>query len=257
MNIRFLPPEVDAWIAARQTPPRSEGRHVSDIVLEMLKAIHRRYALLEKRGPGAQAIYEPGYLWEDTLSAALVGRVVTVPHERLCVQVELGRDGVFGTPDRVLYDTKAERWIVEESKCTWMSSRGLDEDPKALFDNVKFSYWFCQVKTYAALLLEHAVGWPYDAGHLVPVNVQTMPAAARGGIPAQPPLIRIRSLHLNGPYQFGGGDFPKPLAWEIEHTAEELATWWASILRFEERRVETSNGRPESGPAAPDDPARN
>jgi hypothetical protein len=220
---------------------------VSDVVLEMLKRISRRHELLTKR-PGSQPVYEPGYLWEDVLSSTLSRRMVTAPHERLMTAVELERDGVFGTPDRLLYDATGDRWVVEESKCTWMSSRGLDEDPKALFDNVKFSYWFCQVKTYAAML----DGW-YAA-------VGDMPL--RPGIPgllppAAPPLIRVRSLHLNGPYGWNK-DFPKPLGWEIEHTHEELTTWWASIQRFEANRAqEPPDVRPDAAADQRPDPTRN
>lgn len=255
MIIRFLDPDVATWLRPRETPPRSSGRHVSTIVLEMLKRISRRYELYEKRPDGPQAVYEPGYLWEDALSQALAGRAATAPQEILLAPVELTRDAVYGTPDRLLFDMDARRWIVEESKCTWMSSRGLDDNPMALFDNLKFSYWFAQVKTYAAMMADFAfrrrAGGTFVGGG--PCAVASHAHRYHDDIaPTAPALIRIRSLHLNGPYGWSK-DFPKPLAWEIEHTAEELAAHWASVLRFEALRGEPTDVRPDAAA----DPTRN
>jgi hypothetical protein len=53
------------------------------------------------------------------------------------------KDGITGSPDGVSFDEGVP--VVEEIKCTWMSSRGCPEDKK-------FLHWLWQIKAYCHLL---------------------------------------------------------------------------------------------------------
>jgi hypothetical protein len=56
---------------------------------------------------------------------------------------EFTKDGITGSPDGVSFNEGVP--VVEEIKCTWMSSRGCPDDRK-------FWHWFVQIKAYCHLL---------------------------------------------------------------------------------------------------------
>jgi len=56
---------------------------------------------------------------------------------------EFTKDGVTGSPDGICFD--AEGSVIEEIKCTWMSSRGCPDDKK-------YWHWLVQMKAYCHLI---------------------------------------------------------------------------------------------------------
>jgi len=56
---------------------------------------------------------------------------------------EFTKDGVTGSPDGISFD--AEGPVIEEIKCTWMSSRGCPDDKK-------YWHWLVQMKAYCHLI---------------------------------------------------------------------------------------------------------
>ena len=55
----------------------------------------------------------------------------------------ISKDGIIGSPDAVTFD--GDDLIVDEIKCTWMSSKGCP-------DEKKFWHWLVQIKAYCHLL---------------------------------------------------------------------------------------------------------
>ena len=230
MNITFLDPDISTWIQRRVIPLRSSGPHVSTVLVGMLKeAMPRQYATYTKVEDGARVpAFEAGYLWEDALATALAARIHLEPSHRLMPPQEITRDGIHGTPDRVLWDSARDRWIVEELKATWYSSGELEVSPQALMNNRKFTYWTLQAKTYAAMLLHH---WP---------NTERIQSFEDGGIilrPSLSPIARIRALFVNGNYKRSQNTDTRaqPLCWEIDWTPTELDDWWAAVRRYVDR----------------------
>lgn len=192
MITRRLASQIDAWIAERETGPRSPGFHVSGLVLAMLKEVApKKYADYGSGGDDKRKpIYEMGYVWEDTLGAVLSPRVLLDEGEVLvATQTEIERDGIFGTPDRQVL-TRRAALVVEETKITW---KWYDDD----IEHLKFLYWVLQVKTYCAML---------------------------GALQA-----RIRALFIN---ELHAGQFVVPGCWELTFQPHELDEWWESVTRF-------------------------
>lgn len=146
MEFRLLPADVSEWIEARQSPPRSDGHHVSTLCLGMLKAIApEKYAEWGRDDDPRKSIYEMGWIWEDLMREMLVDKVVEHDCHVLDAQHEIERDGIFGTPDRLLLHIESGDLIVQETKVTWKRYKDAIDDPK-------FTYWVMQVKTYCAML---------------------------------------------------------------------------------------------------------
>jgi hypothetical protein len=227
-TVSFLDPSIAKWIKHRETPPRTDGPHVSRILTSMLKtAMPAKYAHYGMIVDGQrEPAFELGYTWEDALANALRVRLALEPGYRLMDAQEINRDGIYGNPDRPIFDVMQERWIVEELKLTWYSCGGLETDPYAILENQKFAYWLMQVKTYAAMLLDHR-----------PSAVNDQLIIPCGGWPRlrEAPIARIRSLFVNGDYKYKGDQRARPFCWEIEWPAIELEEWWAAVVRHAEK----------------------
>lgn len=223
--VSFLDPDIRTWITDREKPARTDGPHVSRVITSMLKAaMPEKFAKYGNAADGArESLFELGYAWEDVLAVALRERVILEPGVILMPAQELARDGIYGTPDRVLYDENRDCWIVEELKATWYSCKGLDADPGAILENTKFTYWTLQVKTYAAML------------SVLPPGYATNPLFSRPAMMAlrRPPIARIRSLFVNGNYDYKAqtDQRARPMCWQIEWTPTELDDWWAAVVR--------------------------
>lgn len=235
-SVKFLDPDIATWIRQREIPERTDGPHVSRVLASMLKTMNpQKYGKYGTAVDGQrEGAFELGYTWEDTLANALRSRLMLSPDHALMEPTEIERDGIYGTPDRVIYDRTADRWILEELKLTWYSCRGLDDKPEAILENVKFTYWLLQLKTYAAMLLHHCPPARIRGNALAvpmfpPYNIQRAPAS--GLAPALGPIARVRAFFLNGTYQYGEGDRAKPMCWEIEWRPIELEEWWAAVVR--------------------------
>lgn len=230
MEITFLQNDIEFWIQARRTPPRTDGLHVSVLVLAMLQEVSKHFRTWNRGDrPERNSIYEMGYAWEDALAGALAARAKYEPHEKLIRPKELELDHIYGTPDRLLYDSEQGRLVDEEIKLTWMSCKGIEGQPDDITTAIKFQYWLMQKKCYLAML---HFGYAYGPGNntLIRRNRYIMPSRrATMIVPTEPPIGRVRALFVNGSYT---GDLAKPLGWELKYTAEELSTFWASVLRF-------------------------
>lgn len=236
MKIKFLDHDVRSWITPRVIPPRTVGRHVSEVVVKMLQALPgRKYDRYGRAADGdRKATFEVGYLWEDVLR-----KRVDTPAGYIHVHdQEISRGGIYGTPDRILWHDGNLRFTLEETKATWMSARGLDTRPEALLENTKFTYWLLQSKTYAAMLLRYVVFTDTGAPVLVALPddgiLAELHTAAGAAIQMRrkhpfPPLVNIRALFMNGDYR---GTLATPACWQIEYTADELEDWWSSIVQF-------------------------
>lgn len=244
MEVRFLPNDIEFWIQARITPPRSNGVHVSELVLKMLQTVSKHFRQNYGRGdqPDRHPRYEMGYAWEDALSKALSARGRFAPNQTLLPGEELECQGIYGTPDRVLFDHDEHRFVDDELKATWLSCRDVETSATQILDAVKFQYWLAQKKTYAAMLHKAYgvdMGAPLPpalamaagrAPRLFKLSPDPRVAPPPGIImPTQPPIAIVRALFVNGNY---AGDICKPLAWEFRYTAEELTAWWDSVVRF-------------------------
>jgi hypothetical protein len=239
MIISFLDPDISTWIEPRVMPTRTDGPHVSAVLTAMLKdAMPRQYEGYGKTLDGARVpAFELGYTWEDALARALAERVMLTPAQRLMPPQEITRDGIHGTPDRVIFDYDQQRWIVEELKATWYSSSGLESNPGALLDNRKFTYWTLQAKTYAAMLLVHRPIAERQIRNIAEVGAIGAPMVLFS------PLARIRALFVNGNYKRSDGadSRAQPMCWQIEWTAAELEQWWAAVVRHVDTPKETPN----------------
>ena len=250
-TVRVLPAEVENWIGTRDKAPRSEGAHVSVIVLSMLKEIAQKkygtWGKAEDRAPQ----FEPGYWWEDILTEAL-GKsppVVNGDEQHIMAQHEIvageGLEKVYGTPDHLHWHTAGRRFILDEHKATWYSYRALKETPDKILEMRKFDYWTFQAQTYAAMLHfgRYAVGaTPSGRLHLQNLNQREVIDADGPPpwiiIPDEPPLVRIGALFINGTYR---GDRATPYRCEIEWSEEELRTWWNSIKAHARRMAKESH----------------
>lgn len=237
MICRPLPSKVQDWIAPRERPTRSGGWHVSTVLVAMLKATGiKRYDPWGKTREEARIpTDEVGYAWEDILSGPLAARVLVPPDLILLPSAELEVDGIFGTPDRALFDTTRRGFIVEEAKATYMSGKNVLDAQRAYVPikrfkhDPKFSYWRLQTMTYAAMI-RLSERWPAGWVDVICDRLgMNAPALAQTLKSYQPPLGRIRALFLNGCYT---GELALLGSWELEWTAEELDTWWASLVRF-------------------------
>lgn len=194
MLVRPIPSGVEHWIERRQVE-RSNGLHVSTIILAMLKELlPKKFAQYGNETEGREAVFEVGYMWEDLLGAALPAPVMTEQGETLVsAQVEIHKDGIYGTPDRIVLSPEGEM-IVEETKATWKWF-------VADIEQAKYLYWILQVKTYCAML---------------------------GATKA-----RIRALFINEISH--SDKFVVPYCWEITFDPEELVDHWQSVTSFARR----------------------
>ena len=247
-SVKFLDPDIATWIRQREIPERTDGPHVSRVLASMLRTMNpAKYGKYGTAVDGQrEGAFELGYTWEDTLANALRSRLMLSPDHFLMEPTEIARDGIYGTPDRVIYDCAADRWILEELKLTWYSCRDMESDPGAILNNVKFTYWLLQVKTYAAMLLHHVPPPRIRGARLTaPMFPPYQIVPASGPTLAQGPIARIRAFFLNGTYKYGDGDRAKPLCWEIEWRPIELEEWWAAVVRhvakMQEAKTEIPN----------------
>lgn len=130
-------------IAKRQTtvadlspvegPPRSAGHHVSGLLKQILVRLE------PDRFGGALDMtrIELGFTVEHLIETSWRARRTDVMRPG-----EITKDGITGSLDGVSFDEQGP--IVEEIKCTWMSSFGCPEDKK-------FWHWIAQIKAYCHL----------------------------------------------------------------------------------------------------------
>lgn len=260
MTARFLAEDVDTWVLARAKPPRTPGVHVSGVVGAMLRKLqpskYRRWATDEPPSTDKKALWLIGELWEDVLADALGRRLGHDASEQPIARLELGLDGIYGSPDQLLWRPADQRLIVEESKATFMNAEkalgplaplidDLDggvttrHNPATLLEHDDFRSWIWQAKTYAAMALHGAYAawqpnWVDDdpsSLHLILIRAGEPCDGSSSflGAIAAPPIIRIRALFLRGDYK---SRLCIPVAWEFEPTAEELTTWWATVTAF-------------------------
>lgn len=204
-----LTPEIyRQWLSPRDVPPRSPGIHVSDVLRELLVAIGRYEERAEGEMPN-ETMWDLGFAWEDVLGRVLADRMAGAENEQRLPQMELERDGIYGSPDGVLMNGLArkgmdgtillhqEEIFIEETKLTWMSSRNSLDSPKLL-------PYVLQGKTYCAM-----------AG----CNV-----------------VRIRAFFVNGDYSYTTkGPNPIPREWYVRFNDRELEEWWVGFLRHAEK----------------------
>lgn len=202
MNITAIESGIETWIAERETAPRSEGQHVSTIILAMVKElVPKKYAGYGNSTNDREAIYEIGYMWEDLLGGVLSERAMLQQGETLLqAQMEICLDNIYGTPDRIVIAADGSV-IVEETKATWKWFTGE-------LDSVKFLYWILQVKTYCAMI---------------------------GALKA-----RIRALFINEIGH--SDKFVVPGCWELDFEPEELAEHWASVKSFARKLERARHG---------------
>lgn len=115
-------------------PPRSAGIHVSACIKRILVSLEpERFG-----GPLDMTRVELGFTVERLIEEAWRLRRVNVIRPG-----EFARDGIAGSPDALSVDD--DGIVVEEIKCTWMSSRGCPDDRK-------FAHWIWQMKAYCTLV---------------------------------------------------------------------------------------------------------
>jgi hypothetical protein len=116
----------------RNTHPRSEGVHVSQIIGDLYKTIYPdRFS---DDGPLPWEKFMAGWAWEE-----VIGRAMADVQDTSIIQQfgELEEDNIFGTPDA----WNQAQDCIEEYKCTWVSARhDIGSD--------KFSHWLMQGKAY-------------------------------------------------------------------------------------------------------------
>lgn len=230
MICRPLPSNVSDWIKPRERLARSAGWHVSTVIVAMLKAMGvNRYDTWGKRTEPRKPTDEVGYMWEDVLSEPLADRVLSEGMIRMPA-TELHLDGTYGTPDRPFFDVPRSRFVVEEVKATYMSCGTVVNEqlePTENFVNErKFSYWRLQSMTYAAMIHQAPPqAWYWHLKDQIGEGAAWHWREAQ----ANPPLIRIRALFLNGRYK---GELAVPAGWELEPSEAELSAWWANVVRF-------------------------
>lgn len=225
--ITFLQAGVEQWVAARTIPQRSNGLHVSALVVKMLQAFAPdKFAHYGRAGDGDRAgAFELGYAWEDVLAKALAERAVDLLP--MMEPAELARDSIFGTPDRILWDAAGNRFIDEELKVTWFSAAKIVDNPAAILSDRRFLYWILQGKTYAAMLTQYEALQILDS----PGRSRWLAVPLSRRAPLAPPLTRIHALFVNGTYTFSEDNRARVLSWEITWTPAELDAWWATCLR--------------------------
>jgi len=248
MIVRAIDAGIDQWVARRVTPPRTDGLHVSVVLTEMLKTVNPdRYGTWGRnKDRDFDPMWEAGYMWEDVLAKALADR--PMPNTHLLPPKELSLDGIFGTPDRLILEAQPTtapapwRIIDEEVKFTWMTCAGLlvnpkkrpeaieDWNPAGLTEDLRFTYWMLQSKTYAAMLWLRRYRGRVRSGSATCAYIETPEGYPRDEPwPMMTPLIRLRALFVNGNYR---GELAIPAAFEIEYTPAELETWWTSFRDY-------------------------
>jgi len=130
-----LRPVTVADLAVEPHPSRSTGLHVSTIIKAICKGLE------PERFGGEITNWTPiemGFTVERAIESAWASRRIDVWRPG-----EMEKDGIVGSPDGVTFDSDGA--IVDEIKCTWMSSKGCPEDKK-------FWHWLVQIKAYCHLL---------------------------------------------------------------------------------------------------------
>jgi hypothetical protein len=124
-----------ADLGLEPNPPRSDTLHVSTLIKAILVGLEpERFS--NDSDPSVK--FEMGFAVERAIEEAWRLRRIEVLRPG-----EFEKDGITGSPDGVSFDSDGP--IVDEIKCTWMSSRGAPEDKK-------FWHWLVQMKAYCYLL---------------------------------------------------------------------------------------------------------
>ncbi len=233
-EISYIDVNLEDWLRARETPPRSEGHHVSDVVVRLLQAASRKFdhygkdeAITETR----RTMFHLGFTWEDVIAEVLQQQLKADPGALVLPSTEISLDGIAGNPDRVIYgrglmfaDAVSE-WRIEETKVTWMSTREILGDPRLILEKPKFAYWVLQLKTYASMISDPEVR--RRAFHRNDGNYYDIPDDAFVGHIA--PTCILRSLFVNNDYK---SFQPAPKCWRIDWSLDELTAHWTMIREF-------------------------
>lgn len=124
-----------ADLGLEASPPRSNTLHVSTLIKAILMGLEpARFGGTDD--PSVK--FEMGFAVERAIEEAWRLRRIDVLRPG-----EFEKDGITGSPDGVSFIVGTP--IVEEIKCTWMSSRGCPDDRK-------FIHWIWQMKAYCHLI---------------------------------------------------------------------------------------------------------
>jgi len=133
MRVRELKEEFP-W-TTEQTGKRSTGKpHVTGLIRALEVGIQETSGKAISDATRMQ--FEKGWLWEATLSMAFGEKSAHRPGE-----IEL--DGIVGSPDGLVLDSKGDIVSVEEYKCTAYSS------DKPITEHWR---WMAQVKAYCKMV---------------------------------------------------------------------------------------------------------
>lgn len=257
-EVSFVDTNIADWLKPRETPPRSEGHHVSDVIVRVLQAASRKFDHYGKdKGQepdqSTQARWYMGFTWEDVISRVLIQQLRDDPGGLVLPPAELaggrGAHRLYGTPDRViygdslLYASTDSKWRIEETKVTWMSNREVTAAPRLILEIPKFQYWTLQLKTYAAMLADVEARaaafffpWAEGMGGPIPDDAFRQP---------EPPVCLLRAIFVNSDYK---GYKPTPLCWRIDWSLDELAAHWAMIRGFLEDEAAAAAAAPQQEP---------
>lgn len=201
-TVTLLPDRLSDVIVTQQYAGRDPSKvHVSDCIRYILKTMDP-----DTYGDEAQATrfasedtvrLEMGMAWEEVLGYGVAANVLGSGGLFVRPGPTTSKDGfITGTPD--ILDLGGDLPVVEEWKATWMSCRGLSDDPSAITTLPKFWKWVVQLKAYCHL------------------------SEATTG--------RIRALFINGDYSKGkGGTSPTFLSWQLTFTQAELIENWSML----------------------------
>lgn len=273
-DISFVDTNIADWLKPRETPPRSSGHHVSDVIVRVLQAASRKfdhYAKDKGQQPdqSTQARWYIGFTWEDVISRVLIEQLAVDPGGRILPARELafgtGAHQIFGTPDRIiygdslLYASTQSKWRIEETKVTWMSNRDVTAAPELILQIPKFQYWTLQLKTYATMLAHpecRALAFHRPPTAVVDMFNLTADMPDEAFTDLEPPTCILRAIFVNSDYK---GYKPSPLCWRIDWSLPELAAHWAMIRGFLEDEAlaalaatQESHGSESAAPAAVD-----
>jgi hypothetical protein len=240
-QIEFVDEDLGRWIAPRVTPPRSAGHHVSDVLVRMLKIASRKfdhYGKTEAEGgiplETREAMWKLGFIWEDVMADILRQQLAGPADGIVLPAAELVRDGIYGTPDRVILRMLDPGWQLEETKVTWMSTREISATPNLILEVPKFAYWTLQIKTYASMIADPSVrmaAWAFTRPGFADSRSDI---ALDRFLDWTPPICVLRSLFINADYK---KFLPTPICWKIQWSLEELNAHWSMMRSFIERET--------------------
>jgi hypothetical protein len=158
---------LDIGVAKGSGGPRSKGLHMSDIYGAMLKDLHpERYENFKDDEAGLEMFGEGGFAVEHIIERGLKGRHAERPEEFQTPE------GIYFSPDLLIYEHDTNRVRLGEIKAAWMSSREVPrKSTSSSFMSFppKFDKYLYQIKAYCyhlgtpyACLIVYFVNGKYD-----------------------------------------------------------------------------------------------